>query len=82
MKGWVIRRALQAAVTFAAALALLFVLMRVAPGDPLLRLDGDRPISPREVAALRARYGLDQPLGHQFASFLGGVVRGDLGVSI
>jgi peptide/nickel transport system permease protein len=82
VKGWVIRRALQAAVTFAAALALLFVLMRVAPGDPLLRLDGDRPISPREVAALRARYGLDQPLGHQFASFLGGVVRGDLGVSI
>ena len=82
MKGWVIRRALQAAVTFAAALALLFILMRVAPGDPLLRLDGDRPISPRDVAALRARYGLDQPLGNQFASFLTGVVRGDLGVSI
>jgi len=82
VKRWVIRRALQAAVTFAAALALLFVLMRVAPGDPLLRLDGDRPISPREVAALRARYGLDQPLGSQLASFLQGVVRGDLGVSI
>jgi peptide/nickel transport system permease protein len=78
----VLRRALQAVVTFAAALALLFVLMRAAPGDPLLRLDADRPISPREVAALRARYGLDQPLGTQFAAFLAGVVRGDLGVSI
>ena len=77
-----LRRALQAVVTFAAALALLFVLMRAAPGDPLLRLDGDRPIPPREVAALRARYGLDQPLGTQFAAFLAGVVRGDLGVSI
>jgi peptide/nickel transport system permease protein len=78
----VLRRGLQAVVTFAAALALLFVLMRAAPGDPLVRVDSDRPISPREIAALRARYGLDQPIGTQFAAFLGGVIRGDLGVSI
>jgi peptide/nickel transport system permease protein len=78
----VLRRALQAVVTFAAALALLFVLMRAAPGDPLARVDRDRPISPQEIAALRARYGLDQPIGTQFTSFLRGVVRGDLGVSI
>lgn len=77
-----LRRALQAVVTFAAALALLFVLMRAAPGDPLARVDRDRPISPQEIAALRARYGLDQPIGTQFTSFLRGVVRGDLGVSI
>ena len=77
-----LRRGLQAVVTFAAALALLFVLMRAAPGDPLVRVDSDRPISPREIAALRARYGLDQPIGTQFTSFLGGVIRGDLGVSI
>ncbi|HET6798619.1 MAG TPA: ABC transporter permease [Gemmatimonadales bacterium] len=82
MSGWVLRRALQAVVTFAAALALLFVLMRAAPGDPLARVDRDRPISPQEIAALRARYGLDQPIGTQFTSFLRGVVRGDLGVSI
>jgi peptide/nickel transport system permease protein len=56
--------------------------MRAAPGDPLVRVDSDRPISPREIAALRARYGLDQPIGTQFAAFLGGVIRGDLGVSI
>ena len=77
-----LRRGLQAVVTFAAALALLFVLMRAAPGDPLVRVDSDRPISPQEIAALRRRYGLDQPIGTQFASFLGGVIRGDLGVSI
>ena len=82
MSGWLLRRALQAVVTFAAALAILFVLMRAAPGDPLFRLDADRPLSPREIATLRARYGLDQPLGTQFASFLRGVVHGDLGVSI
>ena len=77
-----LRRGLQAVITFAAALALLFVLMRAAPGDPLVRVDSDRPISPQEIAALRARYGLDQPIGTQFASFLSGVIRGDLGVSI
>ncbi|MFL5402477.1 MAG: ABC transporter permease [Gemmatimonadales bacterium] len=82
MNAWVLRRALQAVVTFAVALGLLFVLMRAAPGDPLLRLSGDRPISPREIATLRARYGLDQPVGTQFVSFLRGLVHGDLGVSI
>jgi len=82
VSGWVLRRALQAAVTFLVALAILFVLMRAAPGDPLLRLGGDRPISPREIAVLRARYGLDQPVRTQVASFLQGLVHGDLGVSI
>ncbi|HEV8455552.1 MAG TPA: ABC transporter permease, partial [Gemmatimonadales bacterium] len=82
MSGWLLRRALQAAVTFLVALVILFVLMRAAPGDPLLRLGGDRPISPREIAVLRARYGLDQPVGTQLASFLQGLVHGDLGVSI
>ena len=82
MSGWLLRRALQAVVTFAIALALLFLLMRAAPGDPLYRLSEDRPISPREIEALRARYGLDQPLGTQLAAFTTGLLRGDLGVSI
>jgi peptide/nickel transport system permease protein len=82
VSGWLLRRALQAVATFAVALALLFLLMRVAPGDPLYRLSADRPISPREMEVLRARYGLDQPLGRQLAAFVSGLVRGDLGVSI
>jgi peptide/nickel transport system permease protein len=82
VKSWLIRRILQAVITFAVALALLFLLMRVAPGDPLYRLSEDRPLSPAEIAVLRARYGLDQPLGTQFVSFLDGLGRGDLGVSI
>ena len=82
MSGWLLRRALQAVATFAVALALLFILMRAAPGDPLMRLSEDRPISPQEIALLRARYGLDQPVGRQLVAFLQGLVRGDLGVSI
>lgn len=82
MSGWLLRRTLQAVITFAVAMGLLFVLMRAAPGDPLSRLTEDRPLSPREVAVLRARYGLDQPIGRQFVGFLRGFVRGDLGTSI
>jgi peptide/nickel transport system permease protein len=82
VSGWLLRRTLQALITFGVAMGLLFVLMRAAPGDPLSRLSEDRPLSPREVAVLRARYGLDQPIGRQFVSFLRGLVRGDLGTSI
>jgi len=61
---------------------LLFFLMRAAPGDPLSRASEVRPLTPVELAALRARYGLDQPLGAQYVSFISGLVKGDLGVSI
>jgi peptide/nickel transport system permease protein len=82
VSGWLLRRILQGVAAFAVALGLLFFLMRAAPGDPLSRLSESRPISPAEVALLRARYGLDQPIGRQFASFITGLARGDLGVSI
>jgi peptide/nickel transport system permease protein len=60
----------------------MFVLMRITPGDPLSRLSEDRDASEQEIARLRTRYGLDQPITTQLKAFLGGVVRGDLGVSI
>jgi peptide/nickel transport system permease protein len=82
VSGWLLRRSLQAALTFAIALILLFLLMRAAPGDPLFRLGGDRPISRQEIEVLRTRYGLDQPVGSQLLAFVSGVLRGDLGVSI
>jgi peptide/nickel transport system permease protein len=82
VSGWLLRRALQAVATFGVALTLLFVLMRAAPGDPLSRLGEHRPLSRQEIETLRARYGLDQPVATQFVSFLRGLVRGDLGVSI
>ena len=82
MSRWLLRRSLQAVVTFAVAVLLLFILLRVAPGDPLARLTGDRAVSEQELARLRTRFGLDQPLATQLKAFLGGVARGDLGVSI
>jgi peptide/nickel transport system permease protein len=82
VKAWVVRRALQALVTYLLAATLAFFVMRLTPGDPLARLTEDRPIPPAAMAALRARYQLDQPLLHQYLGFLGAALRGDLGRSI
>jgi peptide/nickel transport system permease protein len=79
---WLLRRSASAVATFLLATTLIFFLMRLTPGDPLARLSDDRPIPPAAIARLRATYGLDQPLLSQFRWFLGGVLRGNLGVSI
>jgi peptide/nickel transport system permease protein len=82
VSGWIVRRAGQAVVTFAIAITILFFLMRAAPGDPLARVSEGRALAPAELATLRARYGLNQPVVAQFVSFVRGLTRGDLGVSI
>ena len=82
MGRWLALRVVQALLTFVLALTLLFVLMRLAPGDPIQRLEGERPMSKAEIARLRERFGVDQPIWRQYRTFLGGVARGDLGTSI
>lgn len=79
---WLLRRSLQAVLTFLVVTVLLFVLMRLTPGDPLQRLAGDRQVSAAEAAALRRRFGIDQPITTQFRTFVTGALAGDLGVSI
>ena len=82
MTRWLVRRVLQAIVTFLIAVVLMFVLMRLAPGDPLSRIQDGRPMSSAEVERLRQLYQLDQPLHRQFLHFLRGVGAADLGTSI
>jgi peptide/nickel transport system permease protein len=60
---------------------LVFSLIHLIPGDPAQAMLGDTA-SPEEIAELRGRLGLDRPLAEQYTSFLGGIVRGDLGVSL
>ena len=49
MSGWLLRRSLQAVVTYFVAVSLIFFLMRLVPGDPLARLSDDRPMPPGSV---------------------------------
>ena len=60
---------------------LVFMLIHLVPGDPVVALLGDRA-SPADYMALREALGLNQPLWWQFVSFVGGVFKGDWGVSL
>jgi ABC-type dipeptide/oligopeptide/nickel transport system permease component len=59
---------------------LVFALIHLVPGDPAQAMLGDAA-SAEDVARLRTNLGLDRPLLTQYAAFLGGVARGDLGKS-
>jgi peptide/nickel transport system permease protein/oligopeptide transport system permease protein len=74
------RRLLLAIPTLAGVLVVTFLLLFVAPGDPVLEMVGERADSVT-IARLRAELRLDEPLHTQFAHYAGGVVRGDLGRS-
>lgn len=58
-----------------------FVLVHMAPGDPARLLAGEKA-SAETLAAVRAQYGLDQPLWRQFFAYLGNLLAGDVGLSI
>jgi ABC-type dipeptide/oligopeptide/nickel transport system permease component len=60
---------------------LVFSLIHFIPGDPAQAMLGEGA-APEDVAQLRERLGLDRPLLVQYGSFLQGLVRGDLGVSL
>jgi peptide/nickel transport system permease protein len=62
-------------------LTMVFLLMRVAPGDPVSASLGGR-LSEAAMDERRAQLGLDRPLITQYLDYLGGIVRGDLGTTI
>jgi ABC-type dipeptide/oligopeptide/nickel transport system permease component len=68
-------------VTFVGVAIVVFVLVRVAPGDPIAMMIGPGA-SPQDIADMRALYGLDKSIPAQFAIWLGHVLRGDFGTSI
>jgi len=73
-------------VTVLALVTLNFFLPRVMPGDPISALYTEGSASyvqdGSQRSALRAYYGLDEPLGAQYVDYLAGLVQGDLGTSI
>src|SRR5579884_3457177 len=58
-----------------------FLLSHVVPADPAVQLAGGPRATPAEIAAVRHSLGLDQPLIVQYATYLNGLVHGDLGTS-
>lgn len=85
MSRYVMRRLLLAVPTILGITVLIFIAMRVLPGDPLAMIGSQgqstRVLTEEELAAARASLGLDQPLYRQYLNWLGDIARGNLGYS-
>ena len=71
-------RLLQAIPVLLIVISATFFLVHSAPGGPF---SADKAVPPEVIRALEAQYNLDQPLWQQYVSYLGDVLRGDLGPS-
>ena len=80
MFAFIVRRLLLAIPTLFGVLVVVFLLLYVAPGDPVQEMVGERA-DPETIARLRKELHLDEPLLKQFALYTGGVLRGDFGNS-
>ena len=80
MTRYVLNRLAQSLLTVFLTVSTVFVLVRLAPGDPARTYAG--PFSTAEqVEAVRRQFGLDQPMIVQYWTFVTGLFRGDLGTS-
>lgn len=80
MLRYLVRRLLLTVPVLLGVATLVFALIHLVPGDPARSMLGDTA-SQEEIEQLRHALGLDRPLLIQYKSFLGGLVRGDLGTS-
>jgi peptide/nickel transport system permease protein len=78
---FILRRLLGLIPVLLAISLLVFVLIHLAPGDPSAYFVSEGNFSPAQQAAIRAKFGLDQPLPIQYLIWLGNAVRGDFGRS-
>ena len=81
MFNYIVRRILQSIPILLVVLSLVFVVVRVLPGDPAVAALGDYATK-EAVAALHEKMGLNDPLWLQYVKFIGGLLQGDLGKSI
>jgi len=83
MLNYCLRRLLVGFGMLVALSLLIFILLRLAPGDPIdAYINPNVAMSQEEMAAVRTRLGLDRPLPVQYAAWLASALKGDLGFSL
>lgn len=85
MGTYIIRRILQMVIVLLIITFIVFLLVRMLPGDPILMYltqQDIEEITPEQVAIIRHDLGIDRPLLVQYFDWLGSVLTGDLGTSI
>ena len=81
MLGYLLRRVLAAIPVMGVVALFVFLLLRLTPGDPAAILAGDNA-TPEQLERIRISLGLNQPLYTQFFTWVGSLLRGDLGTSL
>ena len=81
MSKYLVQRLLGMAAVMFIVVTVVFLIVRVTPGDPAAIMLGPDATA-AEVAALREQLGLNQPIVVQYVLYLGQMLRGDLGQSI
>ncbi len=82
MLRFILTRVSLAIPTFIGLTLLVFVLVRLIPGDPIETMAGERGIDPVRHAQLRQDYGFDRPVLVQYGLYLSRLLHGDLGRSV
>ena len=78
---YIVRRILATIPVMAVVALFVFALLHLSPGDPAVIIAGDTATLD-DIARIRAKLGLDQPLYIQFVTWVWGLLHGDLGISI
>src|ERR1700753_2312651 len=81
MLGYLLRRVLAAIPVMGVVALVVFLLLRLTPGDPAAILAGDTA-TPEQLERIRTALGLNEPLYEQFFTWIGRLLHGDLGVSL
>jgi peptide/nickel transport system permease protein len=81
IRGIILRRSIHTLPTLLGVIVVVFVLLRVVPGDPIVMMIPSEA-TPADVARLRAFYGLDGSLTDQFVAYIRHLLVGNLGTSI
>ena len=78
MLKYILKRILTSIVTIWAVITIVFFLVRIMPGGPF----ESEKITPQMKEVLNEKYGLDKPMGEQYAIYMKGLLKGDLGESM
>lgn len=81
MSKYLIRRTLESIPVIIGVSILVFLLLRLIPGDPAIAILGERA-TPENVAQIRERLGLNKPLPEQYMIWVGNMLQGDLGHTV
>ncbi len=81
MGAYLRRRTLQTIPTLFGIVVVVFLMLRMLPGDPAVFIAGENA-SPEALTAMRTNLGLDMPLHLQFLTYLGRILQGNLGQSL